>query len=274
MHTHRRKIWKKILIFTVLCLGISTPLWYLAYSNQEADYAVFCVMLASFLPAVLTLVITKITKEGWDNLGIAFNLKKSWKIYLLSMFGTTLLPYLADPLMLLLFPENVTTTFTPMELINIVIVMLIGTACFIECLGEELGWIGYLFPRLEKVLGTMPACVALGVIRATWHIGILVMMDYPVYGFIELLLSNVFLQSFMVYMFKKSGSLFPCTISHGISNLMPIFLVYDSSWYYTSILPMVVCLIPVVVYGVLAYLGMKKANLLCKKVVTGTTGVK
>lgn len=43
-----------------------------------------------------------------------------------------------------------------------------------------------------------------------------------------------------------------------------VWKVYDRSWYYTSILPMVVCMIPVVVYGVLAYFGMKKEGLLYK----------
>ena len=256
---------KEIIIFIALCLLISNPLWYLAYGNQESDYAIFFMMIASFSPMILTLIMTKITKEGWDNLGITFNLKKGWKIYLLSILGTTLLTYLADPVMLLLFPEHVTTTFTASNLTSIAIAMLLGTACFIECMGEELGWISYLFPRLEKVLGTMPACVVLGIIRAMWHLGILVLMDYPVVAFLEIMLSNISLQSFMVYMYKKSGSLFPCTISHGIANLMPIFLVYETSWYYTSVLPILVCFIPAAIYGVVGYLQMKKNGLLVKK---------
>lgn len=256
---------KEILIFSLICFIISNPLWYFAYSNQESDYSMFLMMIASFFPMVLTLIVTKISKEGWNNLGIAFNFKKSWKIYLVSMLGTTILPYITELLLIIVFPKNVTTTFILSDLCKIAIFALVGTACFVECLGEELGWIGYLFPRLESVFGTMPACITLGIIRTIWHLGILVLMDFPIHAFFELTLSNIFLQSFMVYMYKKSGSLFPCTISHGISNLLPIFLVYEKSWYYTSILPIIIGLIPTLIYGIYGYFQMKKNGLLVKK---------
>lgn len=142
--------------------------------------------------------------------------------------------------------------------------MVLGIGCFIECMGEELGWISYLFPRLEKLMGTTAGCIILGIIRACWHLGILVLMEHPILSFFELMVSNVCLQFFMVYMYKKSGSLFPCTISHGISNLMPIFLVYNENWYYTSILPIFVAMIPEILYGILSYIQMNKNNLLEK----------
>lgn len=256
------KLKREIFIFTSLCLLICNSLWYFAYSNQESEFSVFFMMIASFFPMILTLVITKITKEGWDNLGIVFNLKKSWRIYLISIFGTVLLVYMANPILLLFFPKNISTTFTMKELIHIAVMLLLGIGCFIECMGEELGWISYLFPRLEKLLGTVFGCVVLGVIRATWHLGILVWMEHPVLSFIEIMMSNVCLQFFMVYLYKKSGSLFPCTISHGISNLMPIFLVYEKEWYYTSILPIIVAMIPELLFGVFGYIQLKRSGLL------------
>ena len=251
---------KKIetIIFVVLCLAVSNVFWYLAYANEESDYTIIFMVLASFFPMVLSLIMTKITKEGWNCLGVKFNFKRGWKIYLLSILGTSILPYLTDVLLLLIFPNNVSTTFTSAELSSVAIGILIGTACFIECLGEELGWIGYLFPRLEEQCGTVVSCVLLGIIRAMWHIGILIFMDFPVYAFVEIMLSNIFLQPFMIWMYKKSGSLFPCTISHGITNMLPIFLVYEKEWYYKSITPIFVGLIPVVIYGIYGFLRMKK----------------
>lgn len=87
-------------------------------------------------------------------------------------------------------------------------------------------------------------------------------MEHPVLSFIEIMMSNVCLQFFMVYLYKKSGSLFPCTISHGISNLMPIFLVYEKEWYYTSILPIIVAMIPELLFGVFGYIQLKRSGLL------------
>lgn len=256
---------REIIIFVVLCLLISNVFWYISYANEKTDYAIFFMVIASFFPMILSLIMTKITKEGWNNLGVKFNIKKGWKIYLLSIIGTAILPYLTDALLMSFFRNNVSTTFAINELSGIAIGIVVGTACFIECLGEELGWIGYLFPRLEEQCGTIPACIFLGITRAMWHIGILVFMDFPVYAFVEIMLSNIFLQPFMVYMYKKSGSLFPCTISHGISNMLPIFIVYEQAWYYKSILPILVGLIPVVVYGMYGFIRMNKAGLLIKK---------
>ena len=81
------KLKREIFIFTSLCLLICNSLWYFAYSNQESEFSVFFMMIASFFPMILTLVITKITKEGWDNLGIVFNLKKSWRSCLAQYLG-------------------------------------------------------------------------------------------------------------------------------------------------------------------------------------------
>ena len=253
---------KEIIIFTIICLVVTNPLWYMAYKNPESDSAVFLTVIAGFFPMILALIITKITKEGWGNLGVKFNLKKGWKVYLISILGTTLLPYISDLLLMLIFQKHVTMNITTQAPLLILGAMLMGIACFIECLGEELGWIGYLFPRLEKVFGTTKACIFLGVIRALWHLGILIFMDFPIHSFFEIMLSNICLQFFMVYMYKKSGSLFPCTISHGISNLLPIFLVYENQWYYKSILPILVCSIPTILYGVLGYFQMKKSGLI------------
>ena len=260
------KVKKEITIFTIICLVVSTPLWYMAYKNPEADIAIFFTIAAGFFPMILTLVITKITKEGWGNLGIVFNLKKGWKIYLIAIFGTTLLPYISDLLLLLIFQKHVSVDIASNAPLLILGAMLMGIACFIECLGEELGWIGYLFPRLEKVFGTIMACVLLGIIRAVWHLGIFAFIEFPIHSFFELMLSNIFLQFFMVYMYKKSGSLFPCSISHGISNLLPYFLVYESAWYYKSILPIIVCMMPSMLYGAFGYFQMKKSGLIEKRV--------
>lgn len=107
-----------------------------------------------------------------------------------------------------------------------------------------------MYEKLEKLAGTAGACVLLGVIRGMYHLGMLVLMDYPVQMFIEITVSNICLSFFLVYLYKKSGSIFACSISHGISNLLPVFLIYEKAWYYTHIAAMLVMMVPSVVYAV------------------------
>ena len=103
---------REIIIFVVLCLLISNVFWYIYYANEKTDYAIFFMVIASFFPMILSLIMTKITKEGWNNLGVKFNIKKGWKIYLLSIIGTAILPYLTYALLMSFFRNNVSTTFT------------------------------------------------------------------------------------------------------------------------------------------------------------------
>lgn len=253
-----------VIIYLILCLGISNLLWVLAYSNPEADGSMLFAMLAAFFPMLLALIMAKITGEGWNHLGIAFHFRK-WRYYLIAVLGTILLVYGSNPLMLLLFPAEVRSSFSPDRIGEILLMVLLGILCFIECLGEELGWIGYLFPKLEELVGTTGSILLLGLIRGCYHIGLLSFMDYPVQGFVELTISNILLQSFMVYLYKQSGSLFPCTIMHGISNLLPILLVYDNNWYYHSFFAMAVNMVPTAIIGIACYLIMKKKEILCKR---------
>lgn len=203
--------------------------------------------------------------ESGDGKRNVFHLKRSWKVYILSILSTVVLFYLADPLMLLYFPNQVTTTFSMGSIPKIALMALLGTAAFIECLGEELGWIGYLYPRLEKIMGTALSCVVLGIIRGAYHIGILVLMEYPLQMFAEITISNICLSFWMIYLYKKSNSIFPCSIQHGISNLLPIFLIYESSWYYTSVLPMVICMLPAALFGAFGLWRMAKTDTFVKR---------
>jgi len=259
----KRSCIKEITAYVLICLSCSNLLWYFGYLNPEADYAALLIMTASFFPMILALVITKITKEGWNNLSVAFHIRSSWKTYILSIFGTLAITYSAYPLMTLLFGDKVSVVLSMRMIGEIGLMTILGIFCLIECLGEELGWIGYLFPKLEKITGTVSACIVLGVIRGIYHIGILVFMEFPMQGFIEITVSNICLSFLMVYMFKKSQSVFPCSIQHGIANLLPVFLEYDNNWYYTSVMPMIICMIPAALFGGYGFWQMKRQKMLC-----------
>jgi len=105
--------------------------------------------------------------------------------------------------MLILFRENVSIDFEKDMIVKILLMTLMGIACCIECLGEELGWIGYLYGKFESIAGTIWACVIIGLIRGSFHIGILIHMNFAIPAFLELTLSNICLSFFMVYSYKK-----------------------------------------------------------------------
>lgn len=261
-----KKLKIETLSYVIICLITANICWHFAYIYKEEIFSLPFIAVASFFPMILALIITKIKKESWKKLGFKLNIKTSWKVYLFSIVTSILLSYLAVPLMILIFKNQVSISLSSENVRMILLTPILGIITSIELMGEELGWIGYLFSKLEKLLGTVLACIILGIIRGIYHFGIIIVMDYPIHGLIELTISNIFLSFLMVYMFKKSKSLFPCCILHGLTNLFPIILVYESSWYYNSIVPMAVSMIPAVLIAIYCIWQMKNQKMIENKI--------
>lgn len=93
-----------------------------------------------------------------------------------------------------------------------------------NALGEEIGWRGFLLPRLTGQFGFTFGCVISGLIWATWHYPGLLWSDYnagtkPVYAltcFTLMVTANAFI---MGWLRLKSGSLWPCALLHASHNL-------------------------------------------------------
>ncbi len=232
---------KYIWIFLLCCLPLSNILWYTAYSAGDESVSTSFVILTSFLPAMTSLILCKISREGWENLMILPNIKKAWKIYLFAVAGALVMTYLNELLMYLMFRGEVSFqagAFTLRGLGEIVGMTILGVLASVEMLGEEPGWLGWLFPKLEKLHGTKDAMLLLALIRTIWHLGILIFLPHPLIGLCDLFLSNLLLQGFLVYLTKKSASLFPAAVVHAVTNLLPALVAYSDLFYQAHIVPM------------------------------------
>lgn len=261
---------KYILLFLLLCIPISNLLWYIGYSfhvkNEESTEAMSIIVLTSFLPALTALVLCKINKEGWEGLKVLPNLRRSWRVYILAVVLTWIMIYLNDPLLLLIFHGDVTYLADGTSLAGwgrVFGLTLLAFVSSIEMLGEELGWLGFLFPKLEKLYGTRMAIVLLSIARTVWHFGILAFMPHPVAGGVDLFFSNLLTQSFLIYLTKKSDSLFPAAVVHAMANLLPVFIVYSDGFYDNHVVAVnFVGSFSSVVVGGLCYCMMKRENMI------------
>lgn len=231
---------KEIWIYTVLCIVITNILWYAVYSirekNEESILMLFPMVLASFMPAIIAVIMCKLAKMKLRSMLLSLNIKKSWKIYIIAIITGLFIVYASDLLPLLFFPGNVSfapESLTLMFFVQIIFFTLISIVESVELLGEELGWMGYLFPRLEKECGTFPSILMIAVIRTLWHSVIIIKIDGTWFGFCNLFISNLLLQSVLVYVTKKSQSVFPAAIVHAITNIMMAlsFVTYTDAFY-------------------------------------------
>jgi uncharacterized protein len=95
-------------------------------------------------------------------------------------------------------------------------ITVIGTATW--ALGEELGWRGFLFPRLHERFGFHGACLISGVIWAVWHYPGLLWADYNAgtNAFFALGCFTVSITATAYIM--RSGSAWPCVLLHATHN--------------------------------------------------------
>jgi uncharacterized protein len=100
-----------------------------------------------------------------------------------------------------------------------------------RALGEEIGWRGFLLPRLVEQMGFTRGCLLSGCIWAVWHYPGLLFSDYnsgtqPVFAltcFTLMVIADAYL---MGWFRLKSGSLWPAAILHASHNLF-IQAIFD-----------------------------------------------
>lgn len=112
-----------------------------------------------------------------------------------------------------------------------IMLLFLGTvtsAALLTALPEEIGWRGYLLPRLRH-LGDRRALVLSGVMHAVWHLPVILFTDlYHAEG-VRLLVVGLFLLVgtsggvFMGYLRLRSGSLWPAVVAHAAHNVAVFF---------------------------------------------------
>ena len=93
-----------------------------------------------------------------------------------------------------------------------------------SALGEEIGWRGFLLPRLTAKFGIGGGCLLSGGIWAVWHFPLLLFADYNsgtpkpfALGCFTVMVIGVGFQ--MAWLRLQSGSLWPCAMLHASHNL-------------------------------------------------------
>jgi membrane protease YdiL (CAAX protease family) len=105
------------------------------------------------------------------------------------------------------------------QLVNVVVGSLINT---VPALGEELGWRGYLFPRLLR-LGTVPAILVSGVVWGVWHAPLLVLgYNYPdaapALAIAAMCGMTTVVGALLAWVRMRSHSVWPAAVGHGAVN--------------------------------------------------------
>ncbi|MFA9380971.1 MAG: CPBP family intramembrane glutamic endopeptidase [Acetanaerobacterium sp.] len=247
---------KRLILFIALAIVIAwiifllIPICGLSYGS---GMSIAIVAAAMFAPAISSILTRLITKEGFQHMYLRPHFKGHLRAYLIVFFGPTVLLLLSGVFYFLIFPGKFDpglTVFKEMAassgnaglsaynllIISILQIIIIGpVANIIPTLGEELGWRGYLLPKLRELFPDRAALVITGVIWGAWHIPVIVMghnygTDYVGYPWLGILAMIVFCVAIGViegYISIKLESAIPAAMIHSTVNAgaaLPIYM--------------------------------------------------
>ena len=259
MEQERQLAKKRLILFITLTIVIAWLVFLLIpFCGLTYGSGLSIVILASamFVPALCNILTRLITKEGFQNMLLSPHFKGHGKQYLLVYFGPTALLLLSGAVYFLFFPGEFDPGLTALKaaaasngaagfsafsllMISILQIVIIGPIVnIIPTLGEELGWRGYLLPKLRIFLSDRTALILTGVIWGVWHLPVIVMghnyglsyMGYPWLGILAMTLFCVVLGVIEGYMSIKLNSVIPAAMIHSTVNAgaaLPIFLSKD-----------------------------------------------
>jgi uncharacterized protein len=211
------------LVFYAIALGLAVLVRFLVPLIGEASLP-----LTMLTPAIATLIIlTLVAPEGGfrqsiKSLGFTHTGLKGWP---LAILGPAVIQ--ASSLVILAVTGLAVVTAPLVEGPVIGVIVKIATGVVIGtlfALAEEVGWRGYMLPRLMGV-GALPAMLLVGLLHGMWHMPLLLTTDYYHSSGNPLLVAPLFLITLTIagifYGFLRlwTGSIWPVAVAHSAANM-------------------------------------------------------
>ncbi len=281
---------KRLTIFIALTIILAwivfllVPICGLTYGSGAA---VVILAVAMFMPALSNLLTRLITKEGFGNMYLRPHFKGHVKEYLLLYFGPTVLLVVSGALYFLIFPGSFDPELTTLKgmvassgkqgldvstllIVQTLIFVVIGPVVnIIPTMGEELGWRGYLLPKLRIFLSDRTALIITGAIWGIWHLPVIVMghnygtgyWGYPWLGILAMIVFCVVLGIIEGYISIKLESVIPAAMIHSTVNAgAALPSIFAKSGYNPLLGPAITGLIGGLPFSVLAVILLIKAG--------------
>lgn len=104
-------------------------------------------------------------------------------------------------------------------------IMIISTiTILLGCIAEEIGWRGFLQPKLNKKFTPIITSVIIGLLWGVWHVN----FTGGIFGFILYTITMIELSIVMTYIYEKTnGNMYLMIIIHFCFNLSSRFILWD-----------------------------------------------
>lgn len=235
---------KSIFIFLVIVIGITFG-WEIGVYKAGVDYgsvkynALMVGMM--WFPAVSAYLTKWICREKIRfglksdmNLLPSFNQKKG-KYYVYAVAAPFICVLAANLLIYIRYPQKFDFNGISKQSIIVDILISLGVGIIyavLYALGEEIGWRGFLMPRLEREMPKSVMLVVSGVIWGLWHApliyqGHLFGLKYkaaPWGGLAVMCVFCVLIGAWFYYLYIRSESIWVCALAHSFNNICSGYL--------------------------------------------------
>lgn len=235
--TNKKLEAKRLIIFLLLAFGIS---WIPAiimncavgYHEWFETYKMpFFALIVGYGPALANVITRKLTHEGWNNSMLHLKLKGNIKYYLIAVF-TLVVTAVAEGVLITIIYGNADFSdigggMKGMQLIgNVLLTISVVPLMAFNTFGEEFGWRGYMNQKMEPLLGTTGTIVVGGILWGLWHAELTVAghnfgteyEGYPYLGILAMCINCTFIGMGLMWLTKKTGSVYPAAIMHAANN--------------------------------------------------------
>ena len=229
----KKKTLLRIALYIVLAY---LPVYVLGFAFSDKEGGVTSALAGNSLmlfPAIAVIITRLITKEGFRDALLGTGRRKSGKYYAAAVIFPVLLPLVSGLILHIFIVKSGSigdSAFCDNGMLTAALLLTApatGLAMAVHGFGEELGWRGYLTPKLEELMPTPLAIVVTGIIWALWHGPLLAYgcdfgRDYdffPYGGFIAMIVMCIALSAFLTWLTKRTDSVYPASLCHMVLDL-------------------------------------------------------
>ncbi len=213
--------------------------------NGQTQYFQLVLLVSMYAPFAAVLLAKGPRDMGW---GLKLRGKGKW--ILAAWFGFAVLAVLGAALYYLLFPKSLDLSFgflsaqlgkeglrqmeaQGLSLQTLVLIQLVEALTYaplintFAALGEEVGWRGFLYPRLKARFGTAKGRLLGGLIWGVWHWPVMIFAGYnygtvywgaPVLGPLLFCVICIALGTVIDYLYEKTNCIWIPALAHGAFN--------------------------------------------------------